>query len=148
MTADNVQAKATKMADLVKAAERDLNQAASVAKQLKSKSREAKRKAKQAKKTAKQAAKAARAARKAVEDARDVYKKATARVAKARAKAAKEHEQIVTPTKKSGEARSARRKDHPRKRTRRRVWEVGEDAVDTQVAELPELGAEVAAIGG
>ena len=148
MTADNVQAKATKLADLVKAAERDLNQAAGVAKQLKAKSRDAKRKAKQAKKVAKQAAKAARAARKAVEDARDAYKKAAARAEKARGRTTKEPERIVTPAKKSGDARSARRKDHARQRTRRRVWEVGEDAVDTQVAELPELAAEVAAIGG
>jgi len=148
MTADNVQAKGTKLADLVKAAERDLNQAAAVAKQLKTKSREAKRKAKQAKKAARQATKAARAARKTEEDARDAYKEATARAEKARAKAAKEQERIVTPATKTSDARSARRRDHSRKRARPRVWEVGEDAVDTQVAELPELAADVTVVGG
>jgi len=115
-------------------AQRTLNDALETAKQLKAKSRDAKRRVKIAKKAAKKATKDARDARKAAAKARRLYKKAVARAAKVRAKAAKakKDERIVTPkrTSPSRNHPAARRGDRASAQTRRRVWEVAEEAAD------------------
>ena len=114
-------------------AQQTLNDALATAKQLKAKSRDAKRRLKVAKKAAKKAAKGARAARDTADEARRSYKKAVARVAKVRAKAAKrpkDEEKIVTPKRRSPSRNqpAARRADRAGADTRRRAWDVGEDA--------------------
>jgi hypothetical protein len=121
--------------EVARAAQRTLNDALATAKQLKAKSRDAKRRVKVAKKAAKKASKDARDARKAAAKARRSYKKAVARVAKVRAKAAKgkKDERIVTPKRTSPSRNhppAARRGDGASARTRRRVWDVAEEAVD------------------
>jgi len=128
---DRKTARPAEAMDVARAAQRRLNDALATAKQLKTKSREAKRRVKVAKRAAKQASKAARAARKAAQEARRGYKKAVAHLGKVRAKAAKagrKEEKIVTPKRRSPSRNHAppRRAD----RTRRRVWEVGEDGAE------------------
>jgi hypothetical protein len=120
--------------EAARTAQRTLNDALETAKQLKAKSRDAKRRVKVAKKAAKKASKDARTARKAAAKARRQYKKAVARVAKVRARAAKgkKEERIVTP-KRTSPSRNhppARRRDRASAHTRRRVWDVGEEAPD------------------
>ena len=136
-------------------AERKFKTASGRAKQLKEKSREAKRLQKQTKKAAKKAARDARAAQKLAEKARRDYKKAAARAAKARsktAKAAKTNATITTPRKASSRAGanppSAGRRKRRLQRTRRGVWEVGEDAVNPEGAESTVLRSDVTVVGG
>jgi chromosome segregation ATPase len=142
--------KVTSAADAARAAERRLTEAVEHFKQLKAKSREGKQLVKKAKKSAKAASKAARAARKAAEQARREFRKARERADKERKKTAKARAPIVTPKRRPTarvEATSTRRRRLPQ-RPGARIGEVGEDTIDSEVAELPELGAEVTAIRG
>jgi uncharacterized protein with von Willebrand factor type A (vWA) domain len=137
--------------DRQRAAERELNEAVDTAKRLKARSRDAKKKVKEAKKAAKEASKAAKAARKTAEKARRAYKKTFARAAKERKKAAKKRERIATPkrtTPSRNEPRSARGRGRDVERAHGRVWEVGEDAVDTEVPESTELDSDVPVVEG
>ena len=125
--------------EAARAAQRTLNDALATAKQLKAKSRDAKRRVKVAKKAAKKASKVARAARKTADEARRQYKKAVARVAKVRAKATKakkKEEKIVTPNRTSPSRNhpGAKRSERAGVGSRRRVWDVGEDAPDNGTA--------------
>ena len=148
MPTDDLKAKATQLRTKAKTAERELTRLAAISKDLKIKARDAKRLQKQAKKVAKKTAKAARLARKAEENARETYQKATAKADKATAKAAKELRAIDTPkrTTPSRNAPRSTRRERTAKSARRRVWEVGEDTVDTEASELPELDTDVTAV--
>jgi len=137
--------------DRQRAAEREVTEAVDTAKRLKARARDARKKVKQAKKAAKAAAKAARAARKDAEKARRSYKKTVERAAKEHKKAAKKNEPIATPkrtTPSRNEPRSARWRERSVERAGSGIWEVGEDSVDAEVAESPELDSDVPAVEG
>ncbi len=137
--------------DRQRAAERELTEAVDTAKRLKARARDAKKRVKQAKKAAKEASKAARAARKAAEKARRAYKKTAERASKKRKKAAKKHEPIATPkrtTPSRNEPRSGRRRERGVERASGGIWEVGEDSVDAEGAESPELDSDVPVVEG